>query len=174
LREYAIPNVCGVIITSNHKTNGIYLPPDDRRHYVGWSSLTKEDFPTDYWRALYGWYGSAGIDHVAAYLAALDLSRFDPKAPPPQTAAFWEIVQAGAAPEDAELADVIDDLGRPDVLTLTQVSLRAAAAWCLAKRPQERQARPASDGTVRVSRRPEPGHHRWALAGRRKTAGDLR
>src|SRR5215208_5703916 len=34
LREYSIPNVCGVIITSNHKTNGIHLPADDRRHYL--------------------------------------------------------------------------------------------------------------------------------------------
>ena len=43
LREYAILNVCGVIITTNHKTDGIYLPADDRRHYVAWSDLTKED-----------------------------------------------------------------------------------------------------------------------------------
>jgi hypothetical protein len=35
LREYAVPNVLGAIITTNHKTNGVYLPPDDRRHYVG-------------------------------------------------------------------------------------------------------------------------------------------
>jgi hypothetical protein len=26
-----------VIITTNHKTDGIYLEPDDRRHYVAWS-----------------------------------------------------------------------------------------------------------------------------------------
>jgi hypothetical protein len=34
LREHAVFNVCGVIITTNHKTDGIYLPRDDRRHYV--------------------------------------------------------------------------------------------------------------------------------------------
>ncbi len=32
MREYAVFNVCGVIITTNHKTDGIYLPADDRRH----------------------------------------------------------------------------------------------------------------------------------------------
>jgi len=37
-------NVCGVVITTNHKTDGIYLPADDRRHYVAWSDLAKEDF----------------------------------------------------------------------------------------------------------------------------------
>jgi hypothetical protein len=34
VREYAIFNVCGVIITTNHKADGIYLSADDRRHYV--------------------------------------------------------------------------------------------------------------------------------------------
>jgi hypothetical protein len=31
LREYSVLNCCGVIITSNHKTDGIFLPADDRR-----------------------------------------------------------------------------------------------------------------------------------------------
>jgi len=39
LREHNIPNVCGVIITTNHKADGIYLPEDDRRHYVAWSDI---------------------------------------------------------------------------------------------------------------------------------------
>ena len=56
LREHSVMNVCGVIITTNHKTDGIYLPADDRRHYVAWSDLTKEDFVDDYWRNLWGWY----------------------------------------------------------------------------------------------------------------------
>ena len=49
LREYSVPNVCGVIITTNHKTDGIYLPADDRRHYVAWSDATKEDFAPEYY-----------------------------------------------------------------------------------------------------------------------------
>ena len=40
----------------------------------------------------------------------LDLSSFDPKAPPPKTAAFWDIVNVNSAPEDADLADVLEDL----------------------------------------------------------------
>src|SRR5262249_26189340 len=42
--EFVVPNCCGVIITTNHKIDGIYLPPDDRRHHVAWSPLTKADF----------------------------------------------------------------------------------------------------------------------------------
>src|ERR1700740_505193 len=44
LREHYVFNVLGFIITTNHKTDGIYLPADDRRHYVAWSDATKEDF----------------------------------------------------------------------------------------------------------------------------------
>jgi hypothetical protein len=120
LREHYILNRVAVVITSNYKTNGVYLPPDDRRHFVAWSDLTKEDFTPEYWTKLWGWYESGGNQNVAAYLAALDLSTFDAKAPPPKTAAWWSIVDANRAPEEAELADVLDKLGSPDALTLDQ------------------------------------------------------
>ncbi len=60
LREYAVLNVCGVVITTNYKTNGIYLPAEDRRHYVAWSDLTKESFSADYFRKIYSWYEHQG------------------------------------------------------------------------------------------------------------------
>lgn len=129
LREHAVMNVCGVVITSNHKSDGIYLPADDRRHYVAWSDLTKDDFSPDYWRDLYGWYAAGGLGHVAAYLRGLDISTFDPKAPPPKTAAFWDIVDANRAPEDAELADVMDLLRFPNAITLTTLAHHARDAF---------------------------------------------
>ena len=131
LREYSVPNVTGVIITTNHKTDGIYLPADDRRHFVAWSDLDKEDFDLSYWQRLWAWYGSGGDRHVAAYLAELDLSGFDPKAPPPKTQAFWEIVDASRAPEDAEMADAIDALGSPDAVTLAQIITHAEADFVI-------------------------------------------
>jgi hypothetical protein len=121
LREYTVPNVIGVIITTNHKTNGIYLPEDDRRHFVAWSDLTKDDFDTDYFNKLYAFYDSGGDRHVTAYLHDVDLASFNPKAPPPKTQAFWEIVHASRAPEDADMADAIDAIGSPDALTLDQL-----------------------------------------------------
>jgi Family of unknown function (DUF5906) len=127
LREHSVLNCCGVVITTNHKSDGIYLPADDRRHFVAWSNLTKESFVADYWVALWNWYhNSGGIQHVAAYLAELDLTEFDPKAPPPKTPAFWDIVDASRAPEDAELADTLDTLGSPDAATLDQIRNVAA------------------------------------------------
>jgi hypothetical protein len=121
LREHNVLNCVGLIITSNHKTDGIYLPADDRRHFVAWSELLQKDLEAGYFKKLYDWYENGGIQHVAAYLAELDISRFDPKAPPPKTPAFWAIVAANHAPEDAELADVLDSLGSPPAVTLAQI-----------------------------------------------------
>jgi hypothetical protein len=111
LREYAVFNVCGVIITTNHKTDGIYLDADDRRHYVAWTDRRKEEFSTSYWDRLWRWYAKGGKKHVASYLATLDISKFDAKAPPPKTAAFYATADVGRAPEEAEMADVFDQMG---------------------------------------------------------------
>jgi hypothetical protein len=121
LREYAVFNVCGVIITTNHKTDGIYLDADDRRHYVAWSDLTKERFSKYYWNRIWRWYAKGGKRHVAAYLDELDISDFDAKAPPPKTAAFYAIADVGRAPEEAEMADVLDRMGKPEAVTLAML-----------------------------------------------------
>ena len=53
------------------------------------------------------------------------LSGFDAKAPPPKTAAFHEIVGASRAPEDAELADILEALGQPEAVTLDTIQRKA-------------------------------------------------
>lgn len=122
--HYYVPKVCGIIITSNHKTDGIYLEADDRRHYVAWSNSTKEDFGKGYWNDFWDHYHKDnGFEHVAAYLTEFDLSHFDPMAHPPRTPAWHEIVNVGSPPEDAEIADVIDLLGKPDRTTRAKRSL---------------------------------------------------
>jgi hypothetical protein len=70
---------------------------------------------------MYRWYESGGYEHIAAYLAQLDISDFDAKAPPRKTAVFWEIVDTNRAPEDAELADLLEELGRPVVIPLSRL-----------------------------------------------------
>jgi hypothetical protein len=174
LREHAVMNVMGVIITTNHRTDGIYLPPDDRRHYVAWSDAAKEDFAEDYWQRLWGWYGRGGIGHVTAYLRTLDLSGFDPKAPPPRTPAFHAIVDASRAPEDSELVDVIEHAGNPAVVTLEAVIGNARAmrlddlANDLADRKGRRSVPHKLDraGYV-VVRNPDATDGLWRVGGRR-------
>jgi hypothetical protein len=125
LKPYSIPNVVGIIITTNHKADGIYLPADDRRHYVAWSQAILEDFEASYFNELYCWYDAGGIDHAAAYLRTFDLEGFDPKAPPAKTRAFWDIANASRAPEEAELADVIERMGDPKAITLAKLKTEA-------------------------------------------------
>ena len=175
IKEYYVFNLCGVIITSNHKTDGIYLPADDRRHMVAWSNLTSDAFAADYWRKLYRWYGNGGHQHVAAYLAALDITGFDPKAPPPKTQAFWEIANANRAPEDSELADVLDELEQPDVLTLDQVANRAAlvqpafAEWLRDRRNRRSIPHRFEDCGYVVVSNPNDSEGRWKISGIRHT-----
>jgi len=173
LREHAVMNVCGVIITTNYKGDGIYLPSDDRRHYVAWSTLSKEDFPADYWQKIYGWYSEGGMSNVAAYLAGLDLSDFDPKAPPPKTAAFWEIVDSNRSQDDSDLADVLDVLGNPEAVTLGMITQRADdafRAWLL-DRKNRRQIphRLETAGYVPVRNDADKHDGQWKVAGKRQT-----
>jgi Family of unknown function (DUF5906) len=176
LREYYVFNLTGVVITSNHKTDGIFLPADDRRHLVAWSNLNSDNFAKDYWNSLYGWYANGGNEAVAQYLASVDLSGFDPKAPPPKTEAFWEIANANRAPEDAELMDVLDDLKQPDVVTLDRVASQASvlqpafAEWLRDTKTNARRIphRFEDCGYVAV-RNPNDIGGRWKIGGRRHT-----
>jgi hypothetical protein len=100
----------------------------------------KEAFAEEYWTGFWAWYEAGGFGHVVAYLRNLDISNFNPKAAPPKTEAFWDIVNANRSPEDAELADAIDRLGteetgddgqpviiRPEVVTIDQIAVVADA-----------------------------------------------
>jgi hypothetical protein len=134
IREHSVLNCTGVIITTNHLTDGIFLPAEDRRHYVAWSERTLADFSDAYWNDLWGWYETGGYSHVAAYLRELDLSSFDPKRPPEKTAAFWNIVSANRAPESGEIADILDKLNNPPVISLARLQGEAtgdAALWLI-------------------------------------------
>ena len=118
LREHYVVNVLGLIITTNHRTDGIYLPADDRRHFVAWSEMKKEDFSADYWSHMWRWYESGGFADVAAYLRGIDLRTFDPKTPPPRTAAFEAIVAAGFPQEDGDLLGLVEAIGLPPAITI--------------------------------------------------------
>lgn len=111
MREYYAFNVCRVVYTTNNKTTGLYLPAEDRRHLVDWSEKIKDEFDEAYWDNFWHRYiCEGGYGHVAAFLMERDLSRFNPKAPPRKTNAFWSIVDANRSPEEGELADALDAL----------------------------------------------------------------
>jgi hypothetical protein len=125
LAEYYIPNIVFILITTNYRTEGLYLPADDRRHDVVFSELRQEDFDDAYFHRIWRYFENGGLNDVATYLRGVDLAEFDAKAPPPKTAAFWAIVNAQRGPEEGELADVLDALGRPTAVTIERLTIHA-------------------------------------------------
>jgi len=101
------------------------------------------------------------------------LSGFDAKAPPPKTAAFYEIVDASRAPEDAELADALDALGWPSAVTLAQVASHATsedfAEWLHDRKNSRRIPHRMDDcGYVAVRNPDAPADGLWKLGARRQ------
>jgi hypothetical protein len=120
--KFPVINVCGVIMTSNYKTGGMYLPANDRRTYVAWSNIEQKDFSPEYWHQIWSWYQNGGLQHVANFLKAYDLSDFDSKAPPPKTAAFHAILASNRPVEESEMYAAIEVLGHPPALTIAMVA----------------------------------------------------
>lgn len=116
-----IPNSLGVLITTNHRSGGLHLPASDRRHFVAFSDVTVDQLPGDHFRDLWTWIHDGGSRHVAQLLRERDLSKFDPKAPPPKTDAFWVMAAADVTADDLALNDALDKLGNPEVVTTTEV-----------------------------------------------------
>jgi hypothetical protein len=169
LREHAVVNVCGVIVTTNNK-DSMHLPADDRRHFVAWSARSKDDFKPEYWNALYRWFAKGGTESVSHYLATLDLSNFDPKAPPPKTQAFWEMVDSSRAPEDAEMADAIDALGKPEAATLGNILTRAAPSfgeWLQDRRNRRKIPHRFEECGYIAVRNPSASDGYWVVNGKR-------
>lgn len=173
LREHYVQNVLGVVITTNNKSNGIYLPADDRRHFVAWSEIDRSEFDEGYWRRLWRWYERGGLENVAAYLAQLDLSAFDPKADPPKTEAFWHIVNAARAPEESELADILEAIGNPEALTVGMLVQQAKlghpefADWLTDRKNRKHVAYRLEDAGYESVRNQDAKDGLWKVDGRR-------
>jgi hypothetical protein len=169
---YYIPNIVGVAITTNYKNDGVYLPSDDRRFYIAWSNSAKEEFAGQF-EGMWNWMShEGGTGHVAAYLAQRDLSKFNPRALPKQTPAFFDIVDAGQAPEDAELADALDQLGRPDICSLATIAattIGAGLEWLLDRRSRRSMPHRMERCDYARCRNPDAADGLWVINGRRQT-----
>lgn len=119
--QYPVANVMRLILTTNHQVDGLYMDPQDRRHYCAWSDAPKMTEAEA--NAMYAWYETGGgLDAVAYYLRTLDLSGFNPKAAPPRTAWWHQLVSGGQSAEEEKFSDALDKLGRPEWTTLTAVA----------------------------------------------------
>lgn len=173
--EYYIPNVVGIAITTNYKTDGMYIAREDRRHYIAWSDMTRLPKPTagnplcdDYFRSFHHWLThDGGNGDVAWCLRTHDLSNFDPKSPPLKTPAFYEIAGANASAEDAPIQDAIDRIGNPQAVTIRRIAAacdEATRLWLLDRRNSRAIAgRLERAGYVRVDNPARPSDGRWLL-----------
>jgi hypothetical protein len=127
IQPYNIVNVVGVIANSNNPSDCLYLEASDRRYLVLRSPLAPDHMTPGQWTEFTNWCEHGGFEHVTAYLAARDLSRFNPKAPPLKTAAFHTLVHTNTAPEDDTLADLITLAYHADSDVLTRSLLLKAA-----------------------------------------------
>lgn len=175
IKEYYIPNVCGVIFTTNYR-DGLTLEPDDRRHYCVWSPRQKEDprLAGSYFKDLYAYFDNGGDRDVMAYLLQVDLIGFDPKAPPPQTSFWWELVNSSRAPEAAELTDILDKLEWPDAVTVARIRSNASTSsfgeWLDDRRNQRIIPHRMEDCGYIAVRNPDAKDGIWKIAGRRQTS----
>jgi hypothetical protein len=182
--QHPIVNVVGVIISANDK-GGLYVERLDRRHHVSWSECKQAEFKPEFFNELYAWYDNGGVENVYAYLMSLDLSGFDPKAPPPKTAAWWEIVNADQSTETSELDDLLDYINepwseeRPVVMTIPQLIAAAVHSDArgrfndaLAMLQDKRQSKSLHHKLSRAGYEPLPNDGdatdgRWRVAGKR-------
>lgn len=120
--QYPVANVLRLILTTNHATDGLYMDPNDRRHYCAWSDAEKMTEAEA--MAIWEWYAAGGKDHVAHYLHTLDLSArgFNRTAPPLRTAWWHQLVASGASVEEERFSDALDKLGRPEWVTMPQIA----------------------------------------------------
>jgi Family of unknown function (DUF5906) len=174
INEYFILNRSAMVITTNYR-DALYLPPDDRRHYVAFSERRGEEFPAAFWNEFWGWYEDGGFAHVAGLLYQHDLSGFDPKPEPPKTDAFRYMVSADLTSEYSDIADTIDRLKdadgqRPDALTIAELIVVAPELeWLRTLKMRRVMRRRLEDNGYAIVVNPDAKtDNMWAIDGKRQ------
>jgi hypothetical protein len=104
LHPYMALNRVFVVAFSNERA-AISIPSDDRRWFCLWSDAKR--LPEADALALWRWYENGGYQHVANYLQTLDVSAFNPSAPPPMTEAKAIMIDQGRSTAEAYLIELI-------------------------------------------------------------------
>lgn len=125
-RERYVRNVMRVHITMNDPSS-LFIPEGDRRMFVAEAQKSKGWADADYYTRLFKWYAAGGLQNVAAWLMQRDLTRFSATAPPPQTAAWRNIVGSWNRQEEDPLLNALQQLGSPDVVFASDLVATTAA-----------------------------------------------
>lgn len=169
--RHQVRNVLRPIYTTNHGVDGIYIPPQDRRHYCAWSDAAAMSEADGL--ALHRWLDAGGCEEVAAFLydASL-LDGWNPGARPPQTEWWKRLVLDGNAQDDNPLADALDKLGNPEWVTaegLAKEGGPALASWFADSRNRKGAARMLSGLGYRRLNNPAERRGRYSFKGEART-----
>jgi hypothetical protein len=168
--HHYVLNVVSVIFTTNYPADGLYLPADDRRHYVCGTEITSTAFAPAFFVEMWDWYANGGLDDVVTYLATYELKNFDAKAPPEKTAAFWRMVDAGMPAETSEFRDALDKAKWPPALTVASLGPHMDSElwkWVAERKNAKNVSRRLDDCGYVSFRNIDAGDGRWAI-GKRK------
>lgn len=139
VKRIKVRNIINATMTTN-SVMPLRLNGTSRRFYAIWSDLNTRDsednmLPVwlDYWEDRWAWMKSGGWQHVAYYLMnQVDLSDFNPYAPPPMTEFLREIKESSKSPMQQTIEQFIKKQHgafRCDILTTNDMgeTLRAGA-----------------------------------------------
>ena len=121
LPAYRSANHANFILLSNDD-DAASLDPGDRRYFV-WRSKAQPR-PSRYYARLKAWFSAGGAARVLGYLQSRDLSRFDPYARPPATAAREDLITQGRPAAVTFMTDALmagDAPFRHDLLVINEV-----------------------------------------------------
>lgn len=110
-----VANVLRLFLTTNDRL-ALYIPPDDRRVLLMHSTLPKQwhlDEDPTYFKRLFSWMLSGGVEAIAGWLAARDISKFDPHGEVPKSGSWREVQQSWEAADD-EVTVALEKLEHPD------------------------------------------------------------
>lgn len=114
-QKYSVRMHCGVVITTNHLADGIYIPEGDRRYDVIASAsaaemgLNSDEDKRKYFGELWEWFLEGGSHHVAAFLHERDIGQWSASNGQRKTDAHRTVVVSGMI-GDHWLQDALDEI----------------------------------------------------------------
>jgi Bifunctional DNA primase/polymerase, N-terminal/Family of unknown function (DUF5906) len=126
-QKYTVRMFCGVVLTTNHLTNGLHIPPDDRRYDVietatieemGFNSIEEKN---QYFNKLWAWFiEENGASHVAAYLHEKDISQFSASNGQRKTQAHKSIVMVELE-QYGWFFDIVNEFQSPEFISVPTI-----------------------------------------------------
>lgn len=118
--EFNIQNYTNILACSNHD-DVASLDHDDRRMFSWISHAEKQ--PQDFYSNLYAWFFEGdGLGIVLHHLLQRDLSGFNPKMAPPQTAGRDRLIANSQSEAENFLSDALESVSPPFVTDLCTAS----------------------------------------------------